>query len=77
MMTQRMVFPKIVVLKELPQWIIVSDIAAYHPAGNTIYLKRGAGVRALFHELGHWLACVYNVQALHDWLDGTQNSRPK
>jgi len=35
-------------------------------ASNIIYIRRGAGIQALFHELGHWLACVYNIQALHD-----------
>lgn len=72
-----MIFPKIKVRKELPQWIISSDVAAYHPASNTIYIRRGAGMRTLFHELGHWLACLYEIQALHDWLDGGKNVQPR
>lgn len=70
-------FPKIKVCKSLPQWIIVSDIAAYHPAGNTIYIRRGEGIQTLLHELGHWIACMYNIQKLHDWLDGEANIRPR
>jgi len=31
--------PKIIFIKEIPQWIISSDIAAYHPSSKTIYKK--------------------------------------
>lgn len=43
---------------ELPQWIISSDIAAYSPDKNTIYIRRHLKIYELFnvivHELKHW-----------------------
>ena len=44
---------KVVFCKELPQWILSSDKAAYHPWSKTIYTTK---VRYLPHELMHWLA---------------------
>lgn len=65
-------FPKIKVYKELPQWIISSDRAAYNPGSNTIFIKRGEGLLTLCHELGHWFACIYDLPELHRWLDGSE-----
>jgi hypothetical protein len=46
--------PKIIKCKELPQWIIESDRAAYHPASNTIYIRDDQSVLVLFHEFLHF-----------------------
>ena len=47
-------FPKIIKCKELPQWIIESDRAAYHPHSNTIYTKEDQKFSVLFHEFLHF-----------------------
>ncbi len=48
--------PRIIICSELPQWIISSDIAAYHPASNVIYLRRGRRMIVnLVHEILHHL----------------------
>ena len=50
--------PGIQIVDELPQWIISSDIAAYHPWSRTIWLKRRSFCRmtiSLIHELVHHL----------------------
>lgn len=44
---------KIKIVKELPQWIIVSDVGAYHPATRTIWIKENASIFILLHEIGH------------------------
>jgi hypothetical protein len=46
--------PKIVTCKELPQWIVESDRAAYHPASNTIYIRNDQNLFILFHEFLHF-----------------------
>jgi len=56
-------------VKELPQWIISSDKAAYHPASNTIYIRQDMWW-LIFHELGHWI--IYKFLGdhwFHKWLD--------
>ena len=59
---------KIRFVKEIPQWIIESDKAAYHPSSNTIYLTKW---RHLFHELLHWLGHKLEGKKhwIHNWLD--------
>ena len=51
--------PRILIVDELPQWIIESKSAAYHPFSNTIYIRRRESWRhmaiLLLHELIHWL----------------------
>lgn len=49
--------PKLDVCKEIPQWIICSDRAAYHPFTQTIFIKKGIQnfYLILLHELGHHL----------------------
>jgi hypothetical protein len=59
-------FPKIVKSKELPQWIISSDKAAYYPFSNTIYTTK---LRYIPHELLHWFACKYNINFMHKLID--------
>jgi hypothetical protein len=49
-------FPKIKKCDDLPQWIISSDRAAYHPHSRTIYLT---SYRYLMHELGHWVIDIF------------------
>jgi hypothetical protein len=44
--------PSIVIMSELPQWIVSSDRAAYHPATSTIYMT-DRNLSVLLHELGH------------------------
>lgn len=50
---------KIKLHNELPQWIISSDIAAYHPFTKTIHIRKKLGIRktisVLIHELLHFL----------------------
>ena len=48
--------PTVVRHRELPQWIISSDKACYHPVSNTIHIIKGAGLKILLHEYVHWLA---------------------
>jgi hypothetical protein len=62
-------FPAVRRYRSLPQWITSSDRAAYHPAGNTIYLRHDQGFRTLMHEYGHWFACKVGWGWLHTWLD--------
>ena len=45
---------QIKIVKELPQWIISSDLAAYHPYSDTIYLRKDKKY-LLLHELGHYI----------------------
>ena len=61
---------KIKFVKETPQWIISSDIGAYHPFSNTIYVRRDKWWK-VFHELGHWLGHKIGGKNhwIHNWLD--------
>jgi len=62
---------KIIKVKTLPQWIISSDKAAYHPYTKTIYLTKW---RYLPHELCHWLIDVLKLsKVLHKILDRGRN----
>ncbi len=45
---------KIKFVNAIPQWIIESDIAAYHQFSNTIYVRKDKWWK-IFHELGHWI----------------------
>ena len=56
----------IIICNELPQWIIESDKAAYHPFTKTIYIKRGHG-KYLLHELVHYLIHVFFRNNHHKW----------
>ncbi len=55
---------KLKICKELPQWILSSDKAAYHPYSATIYLRRDC-LWAIFHELGHHFREVLNIKQPH------------
>ena len=59
--------------KELPQYIISSDIAAYHPKSKTIFIRKGLGFRlvpVLLHEITHWIIHVWRLpENFHKWLD--------
>ncbi len=59
--------------KELPQYIISSDIAAYHPNSKTIFIRKGLGLKlpgVLLHELAHWFIHVCKLpETLHRKLD--------
>ena len=63
---------KIVIVQELPQWIISSDVAAYHPATRTIYCRKDKWWY-IAHELGHWLGCKMGEYGnwVHNWLDNS------
>lgn len=66
---------KIKFVNEIPQWIISSDIAAYHPATKTIWIRNNLGwktIPALIHELTHWFIHKFlgNSEKLHNKLDG-------
>ena len=70
----RQFFPSIKFVKEIPQWIISSDIAAYHPYSKTIWIRNNLGWRTipiLFHELQHWFIHVFlnNNNKFHNKID--------
>ncbi len=47
------IIPSVRLLNEIPQWIIASDKAAYHPWSRTIYLRKPFRICNFIHELGH------------------------
>jgi len=57
---------------ELPQWIISSNRACYHPFSNTIYIRKGLGLKTLLHEYIHWLGYYIGGRKcfLHRLVDG-------
>ncbi|MGE5631408.1 MAG: hypothetical protein ACM3TR_09965 [Caulobacteraceae bacterium] len=60
--------------KELPQWIISSDIGAYHPYARTIYVRKNLGllktIFVLCHELLHYLIHIAKLpEELHSIID--------
>ena len=61
--------PKVIRCKELPQWIISSDRAAFHPFSNTIYIREDLGWKTLLHEYCHWFAWRFKLNFIHGWLD--------
>jgi hypothetical protein len=63
---------KIVKVKELPQWIISSDKAAYHPYSKTIYLTAW---KYLPHELIHYFADITKLKFIHKIIDIKNNFR--
>ena len=72
--TQNLIRMKIKFVNEIPQWIISSDIAAYHPASNTIWIRNNLGwktIPTLLHELTHWFIHKFlgNNEKLHNKLD--------
>lgn len=65
---------KIKFVNEIPQWIINSNIAAYHPFSKTIWIRNNLGLRTipvLIHEITHWFihVCLENNINLHNKLD--------
>ncbi len=52
---------KVILLNELPPDIISSDKAAYRPHEQTIYMRKGEGLKVLCHELKHWLIDVLGM----------------
>ena len=68
----RNILPRVYRLDELPQWITSSDKAAFHPAGNAIYIRKDQCTRVLLHEYAHWAAWMLNCNWFHQWLDGKQ-----
>jgi hypothetical protein len=65
---------KINFVDEIPQWIISSDIAAYHPYTKTIWIRNDLKMKTisvLFHELTHWFIHMFlkNNKKYHSWLD--------
>jgi len=61
-----MILPHIVFCDVLPQWIVSSYKAAYHPNSNTIYTTKR---RYLFHEYLHWFACRMKADWMHRIID--------
>ena len=61
--------PKVVRCNELPQWVIESDTACYHPFSNTIYIKNNKGIATLFHEYAHWFFHLIHFNVGHKILD--------
>lgn len=65
---------KINFVDEIPQWIISSDIAAYHPSERTIWIRNDLGLRTiptLFHELKHYFIDIFlkNNVKYHNYID--------
>lgn len=65
---------KIKFVDKIPQWIISGDIAAYHPATKTIWIRNNLGwktIPTLTHELAHWFIHKFlrNSEILHNKLD--------
>jgi len=61
-------------VNEIPQWIISSDVAAYHPASKTIWIRNNLGwktIPTLLHELTHWFIHKFlgNNEKLHSEAD--------
>ena len=70
----RQFFPSIKFVREIPQWIISSDTAAYHPFSKTLCIRNNLGWRTipiLFHELQHWFIYVFlkNNKNFHNKID--------
>lgn len=71
----RQLFPIIKFVDEIPQWIISSDIAAYHPYTKTIWIRNNLGwektILILLHELTHWFIDVFlnNSEKYHNKID--------
>ena len=57
---------KIIYHKILPQWIISSDKAAYHPFTKTIHTTN---FRYIPHELIHWVVDCLGISKLHIFID--------
>jgi len=71
---QKLIRMKIKFVSEIPQWIISSDVAAYHPASKTIWIRNNLGwktIPTLLHELTHWFIHKFlgNNEKLHNKLD--------
>ena len=65
---------KINFVDKIPQWIISSDIAAYHPKTKTIWIRNDLGMKTisvLFHELQHWFIDKFlnNNEKYHNIID--------
>ena len=63
--------PKIERYRRLPQWIISSDIAAFCPNNNTIYIRADATKYDPIHEYIHWV--LWNIgfkksHVLYEWI---------
>ena len=68
------------VIDEIPQWIISSDIAAYHPHTKTIWIRnnlRWKTISILLHELTHWFIHVFlnNNELYHNKIDKNWNKQ--
>jgi len=64
--------PAVIYHEELPDWIISSLTAAYHPYGNVIHIRKDQGTLVLIHEYLHWAICFVfgdKFECLHNFLD--------
>jgi hypothetical protein len=66
-----MKLPKIIVVDELPEWILSSDNSAYKPSTNEIWIRKDRLWKDIWHELGHWFGWQLSGREskLHRWLD--------
>jgi len=62
---------KIKLVDDLPQWVISSNTACYHPFSNTIWCRRDKWW-LIGHELVHWISHKLGGKEhwLHKWVDG-------
>ena len=59
---------KINFVDEIPQWITSSNIAAYHPAEKTIWIRNDLGIKTvsvLLHEFLHYFIDIFFNKTLH------------
>lgn len=61
-------------VKEIPQWIISSDIAAYHPFSKKIWIRNNLGIKTipvLLHEFMHYFIHIFlnNNINYHNFID--------
>lgn len=61
--------PRVIHCKELPQWVIESNTACYHPYSNTIYIRNDKGKLTLIHEYLHWFFCIIHFDIGHKLID--------
>jgi hypothetical protein len=63
-------FPMIFFVDEIPDWILSSNTAAYHPRTNKIWIRKDRPW-LIMHELTHWVAHKIwgNGSSIHKWID--------
>ena len=68
----RLELPAVIKHDELPQWIMSSETACYHPITNIIHIRKDQGLWVLIHEYLHWFAHAVGGEncIIHKIIDG-------